>query len=161
MITREIQLTTGEITLIDDSDYEVLSQWKWRKTNYGYAGRMKHISGGWRAGNKKVKLILMHRLIMDVPEDMQTDHINGDRLDNRRSNLRIVTQLQNAQNSRKMASKNPFMGTCLHKPTGKWQAQIRLWGKLTYLGLFESREAAAEIYKESARKNRGEFSHVD
>lgn len=157
----KIVLTQGKFALVDPEDYEVLSRHKWQFDSLGYARRTQRISGNWRTKNKKVKLFLMHRSILQAPEGMHIDHINGDRLDNRKCNLRVCTQMQNAQNVRVATAKNPFIGACLHKPTGKWQAQIRLWGKITYLGLFDSQQEASNVYKEAARKHRGEFSNVD
>lgn len=91
-MTKSIPLTRGKIALFDDEDYEELSKYKWFITKV-YASR--------HSGNKTV---YMHREIMKTPENMETDHINGDVLDNRRENLRICTRQENARNIRGISS---------------------------------------------------------
>jgi len=88
---RQIELTQGKFSIIDDEDFEYISQWKWYYLNLGYAVRK---SGG-RANQK---LVYMHRAIMCPPDELDIDHINRNRLDNRRSNLRICTRKENLAN---------------------------------------------------------------
>jgi hypothetical protein len=85
---------TGLVALVDDADYDWLSQWNWtaistHRKNGGYAVRMEN-----------QKMILMHRQILDAPEGAEVDHINGNGLDNRRSNLRFATRRQGQANRR-------------------------------------------------------------
>lgn len=82
---KEIPLTQGYVTLVDDADYEWLSRWKW------------HYHGGYAERGDGV---LMHREITDCPAGKEVDHINHDPLDNRRENLRVVTRWQNMLNRR-------------------------------------------------------------
>lgn len=96
-MTKEIQLTQGKVTLVDDEDYEWLSQWKWcakdgRNGNF-YAFRAS-----------KNKSTYMHRLILDTPKGKVTDHINGNGLDNRRINLRICSYRENSHNKNRANS---------------------------------------------------------
>lgn len=93
-----IQLNLGKQTLVDDEDFDKINQWKWFYNSYTrYAYRTKK-------ENKHVKTIMMARFIMNVPKGFETDHINHDRLDNRKCNLRICTHKINMQNRL-----NPFI----------------------------------------------------
>lgn len=90
------------------------------------------------------------------------DHINGDRTDNRPSNLRPATNQQNAGNVTRMFRHNTsgYRGVSLNRKTGKWHAQIKLFGKQTYLGRFDTPEDAAEVYAAAADKHFGEFARA-
>ena len=90
----------GKYTVVDDEDYEWLNQWNWSavstwRKNGGYA---------MRRDNKLGKSILMHRLILGVPEGVEVDHVNGNGLDNRRSNLRIASRTQAMANRRRFSA---------------------------------------------------------
>ncbi len=88
----------------------------------------------------------MHRLIMDCPDGMDVDHINGDGLDNRRENLRIVTRSQNLRNRKTFKnSKSGFKGVIFNPVNGKWKAIINL-------GTFDTSEEAAKAYDEAIKK---------
>lgn len=98
---REIPLTQGKVALIDDEDYEELSQYKWtahhRAKNTWYAVRYV----GKRVDGKRVGVhIQMHRVITNCPDGLVVDHINHNGLDNRKENLRTVTAAVNAGNRR-------------------------------------------------------------
>lgn len=128
-----IELTQGKRAIVDDEDYDWLSQYKWFYDT-GYAVTKKHIDG-----RRKTK---MHRLINQTPNGLDTDHINRNRLDNRRSNLRTVTHQQNLYNNRlRPNNKSGHPGICLHKPNNKWQVKL---GNL-YIGLFESLDEAVSV----------------
>lgn len=154
---REIVLTKGKVAIVDDSDYEWLNQWKWYAQACGnryYAAR--------RNGRKNGhKLLLMHRVVLDAPPSKDVDHVNGNTLDCRRSNLRLCTESQNLHNRGKVSSRNTsgYKGVYPDRPTGKWRTRIMVNRKIIELGLFETPEAAAEAYKKAAIKHVGEFSH--
>lgn len=113
-----IRLTQGKVTLVDDDDYEWLNQWKWQFA-INYARRTDYTNGK--------KNVFMHRIILDAPNDYRVDHINGDKLDNRRENLRLATFLENAQNSKiRKDNKSGYKGVHWHKASGKWAAKIRV-----------------------------------
>lgn len=99
-----IELTDGDFALCDHEDYQMLSAFDWRKHDGGYA-----IQG--------LRNTYMHRMVMLPDPGQQVDHINGDRLDNRKRNLRSCTAEQNAAN--KSAA-----GVIWHHGAGKWQARI-------------------------------------
>ena len=150
---KEIKLTQGKVALVDDADYEWLSQWKW--TYGGYAFRMI------RDGTRKQRMIYMHRVIMDAQPGEQVDHINRDGLDNRRENLRLCSSSQNNGNQRKTRGSSRFKGVSWHKEGRKWQTGIKLHGTQRHLGLFTDEVEAAHAYDDAAREKFGEFARVN
>jgi len=87
---KEMELTKGKVALVDDKDFEWLSQWKWSIFSIGYAGR-----------TEVYKTIYMHRVIANAPKGFVIDHLNGNIRDNRRCNLRICTHAENLHNNRR------------------------------------------------------------
>lgn len=158
---KQIELTKGYITIVDDEDFDWLNQWRWYasvggiKNNKPYAARkaLRHTPTG------RQEHILMHRLILNAPPDKMGDHINGDSLDNRRRNLRLATSQQPAQNRRpKSTSLSQYAGITWHKKAQKWQAQIGLNGKVLYIGLFGDEINAAKAYDAKAIELFGSFA---
>ena len=92
----ELKLPSGHIVLIDDEDYELICQYSWFYHTDGYA--MAEVSG-LRCNGLKRRAVLMHKLIMNTPKGMDTDHRNMNGLDNRRFNLRVASRTQNNFNS--------------------------------------------------------------
>jgi hypothetical protein len=125
----------GEIvgsTLVDDADLEWLSTYKWHLDAYGYA--------------RNNRAQLMHRLILDLRpgDEKQSDHINGDRIDNRRSNLRIVTGDQNKRNRQaNRGSTSPFVGVSLTRGGKRWRARLVRDGNERNLGIYDTEDEAA------------------
>ena len=149
---RRIELTQGYHAVVDDEDYEFLSQWKWfaQKTKHTvYAARKPWVSGSGRSTK-----VYMHRVISGANDGMQTDHMDGNGLNNRRANLRSVTQQDNLLNrvrwTKGCASR--FRGVYLDKRDGSWFSSITVNGKSTYLGRFGSEEDAARAYLEKRRE---------
>jgi len=100
----------------------------------------------------------LHRIIMDDPEDLVVDHINRNRLDNRRENLRIVSQQENGMNlSMSKRNKSGVAGVHWNKTRDKWQAQISYKYKHIFLGYFEKLEDATKTRKDAEMKYFGEF----
>jgi hypothetical protein len=140
---------------VDDEDYEWLNQWKWYAHKVGkikkkyYAVRKSHDKVKENDGRK---LIGMHRIIMNPPKNRVVDHINHNSLDNRRSNLRIVTNRQNMQNlENKGSSKYP--GVSWYSPKNKWRASIHLKDGWKHIGYFLNERDAAKAYESFCRKN--------
>ncbi len=116
----KIQLTKSKYAIVDADDYDFLMQWRWCIGEDGYAVR-----GALKSDKlEKRKNILMHRVINNTPNGMETDHINGDRLDNRRENLRSVSRSENQRNKVKRPS--------FDKSRGKWVASLRYYGGRWY-----------------------------
>lgn len=154
-MAREIKLSRGLVALVDDEDFEWLNQWKWCYGN-GYATRRQYIGDGRYTGFR------MHRLIVGLAtgEGHQVDHINGDRLDNRRSNLRICDVSNNKANCKPYANnKSGYKGVYKDR-SGKYTAQIRVAGVINYLGTFADPKDASRAYMDAAIKMRGEFANA-
>lgn len=143
-MVKEIPLTQGKIAIVDDEDYERLLQWKWHYHKEGYA--LNSAIG------------LMHRMIINVPEGMLPDHINGNGLDNRKENLRVVTPAQNTWNTKKASgTRSQHKGVSWHKRKGLWQAQIMKEGYAFHLGYFKDEIDAAQAYIETKKMLHGEY----
>lgn len=157
-----IQLTRGKEAIVSDEDLGYLIRRKWHAAKKGYAACGANASEGF------AKPAYMHRVIMErmlggpVPDKMQVDHINGDKLDNRRDNLRLVTNSQNHMNKNGMPKKSSsYKGVCREAWTGKWLAQIVKDGENTRLGRFTEEDDAARAYDEAAKKLFGEFAKLN
>jgi hypothetical protein len=152
---KKIKLTQGKYTLVDNDDYEYLNQWKWFAVHKGN-GRFYVRRSSKRIGGQTQKNILMHREIMKPPNGMVVDHVNGDGLDNRKRNLRVCTQAENAKNLKiKSTNKSGVTGVSFDK--GKWRAQIMVNYKKIYLGIFGTKSAAHQAYVTAKSKHHGEF----
>ena len=152
---REISLTQGKFALVDDEDFAYLNQWKWSTHSNGYAIR-----------SENRKMVYMHRLIVNALDGMDIDHINGDGLDNRRSNLRICSHMQNMRNmkSHKDGS-SKYKGVCWHQAAKKWVVSIYVdvngKGKNIHLGLYKKEIDAAIAYNLAAVQYYGKFAKLN
>ncbi len=151
---KEIQLTRGKVAFIDDDDYERVSAHKWHAAT---GVRMR-----WYAASRSGRMRL-HRFLLNAPNGMQVDHLNGNSLDCRRANLRLASHSQNLWN-RSKASHNTsgFKGVIREARGGKkWCAQI-VANKIHYhLGTFNTPEEAAWAYDDAALRLHGEFARLN
>ncbi len=154
----EILLVGGEhAAKVDQSDFERLSQWTWyaHKSDKAVYARGRITKDGWH------RLIFMHRLLLDCPEDMCIDHINRDTLDNRRCNLRIATRTQNGWNKPGVVATSRFKGVSWNKKDSLWRAQISYHGKRWYLGESKCEEDCAVMYNVAAQLLHGQFAFLN
>lgn len=147
-----IPLTRGTFAIVDTNNLRMLNLYRWSMAqSYGckrYARR--HVKG---------KTIYMHREIMNAPDGMGVDHINGNGLDNRMENLRLCTIAQNRMNSVKIIAKSSgFKGVEWHKSHHKWRARITVADKEIHIGYFDTELEAAEAYDKKALELFGEFA---
>lgn len=151
----ELRLTnTDEVALIDASDYEKVKGIKWFKNSNGYVAKSLYV------GNGKWEGLKLHRMIMDAPKGVLVDHINRNRLDNRRSNLRLATPLENTRNT-SLAKNNTTGYKGVSERKGKYEAHIRIDGVLQHLGNYDNKEDAAKAYNVMAEKHFGEFAALN
>ena len=148
---KRIPLSDGQYALVDAADYEWLSGYHWHLCSGGYAAR-----------SEKGKRILMHRQIMDPPKGMVVDHIDGNRANNCRSNLRVCTRAENQRNQRKQrGSASAFKGVGYLKGSERCHAKLVFEGKTVWLGHFDDEVEAARAYDRAAVECFGEFAHLN
>jgi hypothetical protein len=149
--TRLIPLTHGLHAIVDAADYEWLSQYKWFLWGGGYAAR--HVPGG---------VVLMHRQITNAPPGRDVDHTNGNRLDNRSSNLRICTRAENLRNTAKRPGcLSRYKGVSLDRRHNKWVSQICFESKTIRLGSFTDEAEAARTHDRAALALFGEYAWLN
>ena len=152
---KKIPLTQNKFAIVDDEDYEYLNQRKWCfDGRYAVRNSPRH--------HYKRTQISMHRFIMTAPDNMQVDHKNLNRLDNRKANLRLCTPAQNSYNANKRShNKSGYKGVSWVKSRQKYLAQIHIEGKTKNLGRFVVLKEAVKVYNESAKKHYGEFARLN
>lgn len=146
---KKIPLTHGLFALVDDEDFEFLSQFKWKalKTKPErtfYVNRtLKREKGKPRKG------VYMHRLVMNTPPNLSVDHIDGNGLNNQKSNLRNISQAANSLNRTRLATNNKsgFTGVYWNKQKNKWHALVSFKARSKHLGFFDDVHEAAIAVK--------------
>lgn len=148
---KTIPLTQGHLAIVDDEDYDSLAAVNWCYSE-GYAVRNSGEGGH----------VKMHHLVIGrPPESFVTDHRNTNGLDNRKDNLRHITQAQNVMNKKAQRNNTSgFKGVYWHKAGQKWCAEINAAGKRVRLGLFTDKLAAAEAYNAASKRLHGEFGRA-
>jgi hypothetical protein len=150
---KTIQVSNNEnLVMVDDEDYPILSRYTWNIDPKGYV-----------VTNLNKTTIRMHRFILNPPKDMQIDHINGIKHDNRKCNLRLATNTQNQRNTfkRKRETSSKYKGVHWRKDMGKWASRIAYEGKRIYLGYYDDETEAAEAYNMKALELFGEFANLN
>jgi len=134
---------------VDSEDMKLLGAKRWRVKPNGYV-----------YARERGTSMYLHRVITGAVRGQDVDHVNGDRLDNRRGNLRVCSRRQNCQAFQKprVNKTSRFRGVSRDSDRGVWTAFIRIEGRSTYLGRFESEMGAALAYDEAARKHFGIFA---
>jgi hypothetical protein len=157
---KEIELTQGFKTQVDDEDFECLNQWKW------YACVCAGIHYARRTENKKK--IFMHRQILNTPKGTEVDHLDHCGLNNQKSNLRNCTSSQNKMNKSPFGQ-SKYLGVEIKhtkSPNGEhehfyYSARICTNYKKQYIGSYKTEESAARAYDEAAKKYHGEFANLN
>lgn len=152
---KKIKLTNSEkFVLVDNEDFNYFNQWKWQLSTSGYARRVEYIRcSGYRTKDNKSVNVTMHRLINNTPDGLLTDHINRNKLDNRKSNLRTVNKSLNGINRNKgVRNSSGYNGVHFENQTKKWRAEMKLNGKKLSLGRFLNIKDAISARKEAEQK---------
>jgi hypothetical protein len=149
-MTQYVNLSKDMMARVSGIDYALLQKHKWCVSN-GYAA--SRIDG---------HLVYMHRLILNAPAGVGIDHIDGDKLNNERGNLRLATQRQNMRNQpRHRQGTSGYKGVSLRNDTGKYAAHITVDYKKLSLGCYADPVVAARAYDEAARLHFGEFARLN
>lgn len=138
--------------LVDKQDKHLLADYSWSIHKHGYPHA--RVNG---------EVVRIHQLIMPAKDGYLVDHINGDKLDNRRSNLRYATVAQNQYN-RKVGQKNNksgYKGVWYREDQKKYRALIRFNNKLKHLGQYKTAEEAAEVYNNAAKSLFGDYARLN
>ena len=157
-MVKEIELTRGQVTLVDDEDFErVTAQGSWCASWYPKREVYAAI------GSVDGELTLLHRFILTVPPGLEIDHKNLNPLDNRRCNLRFCTRAQNSMNRRKQRGvySSKYKGVSRSPGRTKWTAYIGWNGKKNHLGQFDTEEEAASAYNDMANELFGDFAGLN
>jgi hypothetical protein len=145
---KTIELTTGEYAIVDDDDYPLLKKLSWHHLKSG-----KHLI--YAATGNPARL--MHRMIIAVPDGLYTDHLDGNGLNNQKSNLRIVSHRENMQNVH-IKKSSIYPGVTWDKYNEKWRAKIKINGKHLCLGRYDLEIDAFNAYCKKL-KEVGELLH--
>lgn len=152
---KKVKLSRGKIAFIDDEDFDLVSQIRpWHCTTIGYAAHSR------TSGSK----VWMHRLIMGATKGVEVDHINGNKLDNRKSNLRLCSTDENRLNRRSYKTKvgsSKFKGVSFKKQSKKFVAQIQYEGAKVHIGYFTDETEAARAYNLKAAELFGKFAYLN
>ncbi len=146
----KIKRGVPEHVLVDPRDHTKLAHFNWHHSHNGYYHAY--------IGGKKVRL---HRFIMGAQQGQIVDHINGNRLDNRRCNLRFATKSQNAMNTGLRAdNKSGFKGVSWDKKKELWTARIRVGSQYKFLGYFTDPADGGSAYMRAATRYFGDFART-
>ena len=151
-MTKNIILTDGKVAVVDDDVFDRLGAYRWV-----WDGR--YVVRYERLAPKKYQKIRLHREVNETPDGVETDHVDRDRLNNVRANLRDATHMQNMWNKPAYkTSKSGAKGVYWCPRTSRWRAEIRARGRRERLGYFLEISDAKKAYAAAARRLHGEFA---
>jgi hypothetical protein len=144
----------GKFTEVDEELYDLLNQYKWSVTINGYVSRVSSQNG------KKTRIYL-HRLITGASKGAYVDHIDGNKLKNTTSNLRLVTCSQNGMNRKSGNTISKYKGITFDNSTGKWRTRITKNKKIISAGSYKTELEAAKAYDLKALELFGEYARLN
>ena len=148
-----IQVKGSSGAIVDDDDFENLNKWTWRLNERGYVVSRRYRNGKYHNDR-------LHRIIANAPPHLQVDHINRNKLDNRKMNLRLCNNSQNNRNRHtSKPGESPYKG--VSRNGKKWMSKIRTDFGRVYLGVYDTQEKAAEAYDRAAVLYHGEFAYLN
>ena len=146
-------LKHGKLAIVDDRDFERLSRFRWNSSFHGYVTRSEYVDGHQFTAH-------MAHQILPPKEGFTIDHKNGDKLDNRKENLRYATSSQQACNrKRRRDNTTGFKG--VERRKRGFVARIVARGERFNLGTFDTAELAGAAYYDAATRLHGEFSRTE
>ena len=156
---KKIPLSQGKFALIDDEDYSEIAKYRWYFCKKTGDARRHDKDCDWRLSRK----VLMHRQLTNAKPGLVVDHINGNRLDNRRSNLRVCTQAENCINTKPRKNKSGYTGVYYTRVSKNkpWQARVQLNNKQYHFGFHRTRREASEARDAGAKKLHGQFARLN
>jgi hypothetical protein len=155
----------GLFTKVDDEDYDYLKQFSWSLSPKGYA--QAYIPTKFQSEYNHTSMQMQRMLMLNsiTEESQMVDHINRDKLDNRRENLRLCNMSESNCNrgninfKRKQEITSNYKGVWWDKT--KWRAAVTVNNKKIYLGRFDNEQDAAIAYNEAAKKYFGEYAYLN
>jgi hypothetical protein len=159
---QQIPLNKGKrgYALVSDRDYARVSQHNWQLDGNGYV--VSKMTVTLPDGTRELRKVLLHRFILNAPDHLEVDHRFGNKLDNRRSQIRLATKAQNNANRGPQRNKScPYKGVFYHARDMVWRASIIVEGRNRHLGTFRCPEQAARAYDIAALEAWGEFAYLN
>lgn len=146
---------SGKAARIDESDKDLIERYSWQLSHQnGYARNPDH--------RLYLHVLVADRSLGPNNQNLDVDHINGDKLDNRRSNLRYASRSHNMANTPMRATNTSgYKGVCRNKNRRKWVSQITVDYKRICLGYYDDKREAAKAYDRAAIQYFGEFAHTN
>lgn len=152
---KEIVSSNGKVIFVDDNDFDLMNRWRW------YA----HLSGGCYYAYRSIRVrgrrgvISMHRQLMGSPQGLVVDHIDGNGLNNQKSNLRVCTKKENLWHHNKIKGIIPYLGVTYKRK--KFLARITCDKRVYRLGAYYTPEEAARAYDKMAKVLFGQFATLN
>lgn len=151
----EFTTSDGYQVIVDDEYFGWISSSVWRLSESGYVVRS--------APTKPIRWddVALHRLLVPQANEMFVDHVNGNRLDNRKVNLRKADRWQNLANTSKAWGTSDYRGVSWHKGEERWHARISHYGERLWLGSYATEVEAAKAYNDKAIELWGDFAGLN
>jgi hypothetical protein len=150
-MAKKVPVGKNDFAIVDDDDLELVSKYAWQAAASGSGVGLVYA----------VTRLRMHRLIIQAPSGMMVDHINGDTLDNRRSNLRLCTNAENQQNTASRKGSSRFKGVSFNARRKKWYGTFLHMGKFVYCGAWDDEEQCARAVDKKRREVCGDFASLN
>jgi hypothetical protein len=147
----------GKFAIVDNEDFEYINKIRWNCNVFGYAVKVQRKEENY---NQR-EVLSIHRLIMKAKKGDLIDHINGNKLDNRKENLRFADKSKNAMNMHSVYGAIPYKGVYFDKSRNNFCTRISIDGKQKIVGRYNTAEEAAKAYDEAAIKYYGEFANIN